>query len=219
MQASDDDSSPSVGTPPDWNSLSSMWPPEDKMEDMSQFTSMDLGIGMGIDTTDFGLFNPSNLKPRPRCPPPSPGAAAAPAPSLPRRPCMPHVDSGYSASSDDPAAELTNRVRKNVGLVLAVQIGSKPQYHPSAFTTPPAPSYPTPNTTASAFTTAPVAPSAPPTPATPVQTATQSRPKTSHTTIERRYCANLNAHIQSLRQVVPALRVVDMAAAIKAGVL
>ncbi|KAJ7715732.1 hypothetical protein B0H16DRAFT_1741697 [Mycena metata] len=29
MQASDDDSSPSIGTPPDWNSLSSMWPPDD----------------------------------------------------------------------------------------------------------------------------------------------------------------------------------------------
>ncbi|KAJ7766857.1 hypothetical protein B0H16DRAFT_1791370 [Mycena metata] len=58
MQASNDNLSPSVGTPPDWNSLSSMWPPEDKMEDMSQFTSIDLGMGMGIDTTDFSLFNP-----------------------------------------------------------------------------------------------------------------------------------------------------------------
>ncbi|KAJ7716615.1 hypothetical protein B0H16DRAFT_1741138 [Mycena metata] len=48
MQSSDNDSSPSVGTPQT----------EDKMENMSQFTSMDLGIGMGIDTTDFGLFNP-----------------------------------------------------------------------------------------------------------------------------------------------------------------
>ncbi|KAJ7713747.1 hypothetical protein B0H16DRAFT_1809463 [Mycena metata] len=71
------------------------------------------------------------------------------------------------------------------------------------------PSYPTTNTAASAFTTAPVAPSAPPTPATPVQTATQSRPKTSHTTIERRYRTNLNA--------APGRRVVDRAAAINAG--
>ncbi|KAJ6455590.1 hypothetical protein C8R47DRAFT_935143, partial [Mycena vitilis] len=44
-----------------------------------------------------------------------------------------------------------------------------------------------------------------------------SRPKTSHTTIERRYRTNLNARIQSLRQAVPALRVVDRAAAFKAG--
>ncbi|KAJ7708569.1 hypothetical protein B0H16DRAFT_1261723, partial [Mycena metata] len=69
----------------------------------------------------------------------------------------------------------------------------------------------TPNTAASAFTTAPVALSAPPT------LATQSRPKTSHTTIERRYRTNLNARIQSLRQAVHALHVVDRTAAIKAG--
>ncbi|KAJ7718340.1 hypothetical protein B0H16DRAFT_1248736, partial [Mycena metata] len=68
-------------------------------------------------------------------------------------------------------------------------------------------------TTASAFTTAPVAPSAPPMPATPIQSSTHSRPKTSHTTIERRYRTNLNARIQSLRQAVPALHVVDRAAA------
>jgi Helix-loop-helix DNA-binding domain len=35
------------------------------------------------------------------------------------------------------------------------------------------------------------------------------RPKTSHTTIERRYRTNLNARIQSLRQAVPALRVLE----------
>ncbi|KAG1745076.1 uncharacterized protein EDB91DRAFT_1122313 [Suillus paluster] len=36
-----------------------------------------------------------------------------------------------------------------------------------------------------------------------------SRPKTSHTTIERRYRTNLNARIQSLKAAVPALRVLD----------
>ncbi|KAG1772069.1 hypothetical protein EDD22DRAFT_965906 [Suillus occidentalis] len=36
-----------------------------------------------------------------------------------------------------------------------------------------------------------------------------SRPKTSHTTIERRYRTNLNARIQSLKASVPALRVLD----------
>jgi hypothetical protein len=35
------------------------------------------------------------------------------------------------------------------------------------------------------------------------------RPKTSHTTIERRYRTNLNTRIQSLRLAVPALRVLD----------
>ncbi|KAJ7766072.1 hypothetical protein B0H16DRAFT_1792957 [Mycena metata] len=114
------------------------------------------------------------------------------------------VDTGYSASSDDPAAELANRVRKNAGLVLAVQIGSDPQYHLPTFTTPPPPLYPTTNITASAFIAPPI----------PVM---QSRPKTSHTTIERRYRTNLNVCIQLLRQAVPALRVVDRAAAIKVG--
>ncbi|KAL0578128.1 hypothetical protein V5O48_003871 [Marasmius crinis-equi] len=36
-----------------------------------------------------------------------------------------------------------------------------------------------------------------------------SRPKTSHTTIERRYRTNLNARITSLRMAIPALRVLE----------
>ncbi|KAF5352211.1 hypothetical protein D9758_009218 [Tetrapyrgos nigripes] len=36
-----------------------------------------------------------------------------------------------------------------------------------------------------------------------------SRPKTSHTTIERRYRTNLNARIMNLRMAVPALRVLE----------
>ncbi|KAF9069433.1 hypothetical protein BDP27DRAFT_1325329 [Rhodocollybia butyracea] len=36
-----------------------------------------------------------------------------------------------------------------------------------------------------------------------------ARPKTSHTTIERRYRTNLNARIMSLRMAVPALRVLE----------
>ncbi|KAF9239272.1 hypothetical protein BU15DRAFT_46870, partial [Melanogaster broomeanus] len=40
-------------------------------------------------------------------------------------------------------------------------------------------------------------------------TAVIGRPKTSHTTIERRYRTNLNARIQSLKAAVPALHVLD----------
>lgn len=36
-----------------------------------------------------------------------------------------------------------------------------------------------------------------------------SRPKTSHTTIERRYRTNLNARILALRRAVPALRILE----------
>ncbi|KAJ7715748.1 hypothetical protein B0H16DRAFT_1804932 [Mycena metata] len=205
MHQTDDNSSPSVGAPPDWNSLSSMWPLEDKR---TTFPVHKHGPRHrnGHRTTDFGLFNPFQFT----------FEALSPLPSS-------ESESGGSTSSfslpNNPAAELANCVRKNAGVILAVQIGSEPQYHPPAFTAPPAPSYPAPNTAASAFTTAPVAPSDPPTPATPVQTATQSRPKTSHTTIARRYRTNVNARIQSLHQAVPALRVVDRAAAIKAGEL
>lgn len=35
------------------------------------------------------------------------------------------------------------------------------------------------------------------------------RPKTSHTTIERRYRTNLNARILALRRAVPALRILE----------
>ncbi|KAK0445251.1 hypothetical protein EV421DRAFT_2034711 [Armillaria borealis] len=47
-----------------------------------------------------------------------------------------------------------------------------------------------------------VAPSSATAPSTIIMS---SRPKTSHTTIERRYRTNLNARIQSLRVAVPAL--------------
>ncbi|KAJ7713725.1 hypothetical protein B0H16DRAFT_1809360 [Mycena metata] len=205
MQASNDDSSPSVGTPPR----------------LELIEHMDLRIGMGIDTTDFGLFNPFQFTFEAPSPLPlSESESSASTGSFSPPPSMraASVNTGYSASSDDSAAELANRVHKNAGVVvLAMQIGSDPQYHPPASTAPPAPSYPTPNTAASAFTTAPVAPSGAPTPATPVQTTKQSRPKTLHTTIEHRYRTNVNARIQSLRQAVPALRVVDRAAAVKAG--
>ncbi|KAG9311690.1 hypothetical protein JVU11DRAFT_7927 [Chiua virens] len=42
-----------------------------------------------------------------------------------------------------------------------------------------------------------------------INTLVTGRPKTSHTTIERRYRTNLNARIQSLKAAVPALRVLD----------
>ncbi|KAJ7766622.1 hypothetical protein B0H16DRAFT_1716977 [Mycena metata] len=154
------------------------------MDKMSQFTSMDLGMGIGIDMTDFSFPVPL----------PSSGSenggstgSFSPPPSM----CAASVNTGYSAPSDNPAAELANCIHKNAGLVLAMQIGSELQYQPhqpSVFTTLALLSYPTTNTPASMFTTAPVAPSAPPMLATP-----------------------------SLRQAIPVLHVVNRAAAIKTG--
>ncbi|KAF8501176.1 hypothetical protein BU17DRAFT_102324 [Hysterangium stoloniferum] len=44
---------------------------------------------------------------------------------------------------------------------------------------------------------------------TPPQLTKSGRPKTSHTTIERRYRTNLNARILALRRAVPALRILE----------
>lgn len=52
-------------------------------------------------------------------------------------------------------------------------------------------------------------PVAPPTTASISSTTVLGRPKTSHTTIERRYRTNLNARITGLKQSVPALRVLE----------
>ncbi|KAJ7713214.1 hypothetical protein B0H16DRAFT_1743543 [Mycena metata] len=128
--------------------------------------------------------------------------------------CAASVDTGYSVSTDDPAAELANRVRKNAGVVLAMQIGSDPQYQPHqplAFTAPPAPRIQRPT------------PPHPHLPPHPSPRAHHLCPRCNHgrrcphMTIEHRYRTNLNVHIQSLYQVIPALRVVNRAAAIKVG--
>ncbi|KAJ7713223.1 hypothetical protein B0H16DRAFT_1811001 [Mycena metata] len=181
MHQTDDDLSPSIGAPPAWNSLSSLWPPEDKMDDIpsSQAWTSAWAWASTPPTFQSLLIHIRG---------PVPVALVRVRERRQHRLVLPSVDTGYSTSSNNPAAELANCVRKNAGIILAVQIASEPQYHLPAFTAPPAPSYPAPNIAASAFATAPVAPSAPPMPATP-----------------------------SLRQAVPALRVVDRAAAIKAG--
>ncbi|KAJ7707955.1 hypothetical protein B0H16DRAFT_1481482 [Mycena metata] len=122
MQHSDDDSSPSIGTPPDWNLLSSMWPPEHKMDDIPSSPAWTSAWAWAWTPPTLASSIPSNspLKPlrerrqhRLLLPPPSMRAAS--------------VDTRYSASTDDPAAELANCVRKNAGVVLAVQIGRGPR--------------------------------------------------------------------------------------------
>lgn len=48
----------------------------------------------------------------------------------------------------------------------------------------------------------------------PPPPARAARPKTDHTTIERRYRTNLNARITALKRAVPALRVLEPALAL-----
>ncbi|KAJ6571887.1 hypothetical protein B0H19DRAFT_1131768 [Mycena capillaripes] len=216
----------SAATPPDWNSLSSMWPPVDdhKMDFAMDFGLMDMSFdpAVGIEPSALNYtyapdpfqftFESPHLSSRS-----SSESGSTSGSFSPRAAYSPPA----SEFDEDPATELASRVRKAAGVVLAVQINQEQQQQqqqqqqqrqvqqqqqqPTPSYTPPPP----------AFTTTPVA--APVLANSPVTAAPPSRPKTSHTTIERRYRTNLNARIQSLRQAVPALRVVDRAAALKAG--
>ncbi|KAJ7070326.1 hypothetical protein B0H15DRAFT_118618 [Mycena belliarum] len=218
-----------AGTPPDWSTLSNMWPPVDDPHSKLDF-SMDMDFGLMDMTFDPAVgIEPNALNYAYAAPDPfqftfesphtssrsssesgstsgsfSPLVAYSPPPLVAHSPPASEAD-------DDPATELASRVRKSAGLVLAVPI--HPDYQQQQQAQPPqeqAPSFPT---GPPAFTTTPVPP-----PAQAAATSSASaRPKTSHTTIERRYRTNLNARIQSLRAAVPALRVVDRAAALKAG--
>ncbi|KAJ7598666.1 hypothetical protein C8J56DRAFT_1020398 [Mycena floridula] len=126
--------------------------------------------------------------------------------------------------SNDPAAALAHRVRESAGVMLAVPMNGQGQNHASLLTAqldiphpsisgPISPVASTPpqshSSSSSAASTPP--PSTPPPAnfAQPQNNAGIPRPKTSHTTIERRYRTNLNARIQSLRMAVPALRVLE----------
>ncbi|KAJ6590454.1 hypothetical protein DFH09DRAFT_205623, partial [Mycena vulgaris] len=216
----------SAGTPPDWSTLSSMWPPVDdpKMDFNLDFGLMDMSFDPAVGIEPNALTYPYSA--------PDPFQFTFESPHMSSRSSS---ESGSTSGSfsplvaysppssefdDDPATELASRVRKSAGVVLAVQINQDQQHqqqqqqpqqlqqhqHQAPAYSPPPP----------AFTTTPVPP--PVLASAPASAAPQPRPKTSHTTIERRYRTNLNARIQSLRQAVPALRVVDRAAAAKAGV-
>ncbi|KAF8875240.1 hypothetical protein BD779DRAFT_1476160 [Infundibulicybe gibba] len=137
-----------------------------------------------------------------------------------------------------PVEELAQRVRQSAGMLLAVPMGAQMQqtqqmdlawFEASNPASPsslcqyfPSSCFASPSSSSSAASTPPPAtppPSAapnafpmPPTSNDPMAAAAHiapSRPKTSHTTIERRYRTNLNARIQSLRMAVPALRVLE----------
>ncbi|KAK0433360.1 hypothetical protein EV421DRAFT_1741665 [Armillaria borealis] len=95
--------------------------------------------------------------------------------------------SSSEESSLDPAAELAQQVSESARVVTAIP------------TTPiPLPKLPP-------FHTAAVSSSA----MAPSTILMSSIPKTSHTTIKRRYHSDLNARIQSLHMAVPALRVLE----------
>ncbi|KAF7323753.1 BHLH domain-containing protein [Mycena kentingensis (nom. inval.)] len=227
--AQTDTDTDSASTPPDWSTLSTMWPPVDEKMDTSfgfgGLMDMSFDPNVGIEPASLNYQYPGDAFPAFSFGSPHSSSTASSESGSTSGSFSPMV--AYSPPSsdfadEDPATELASRVRKNAGIMLAVQLNeqlkqqqqqhmSQQQLHPiQTQPLPPAPQH-------SMFTTTPV--SAGPIPPTPTATTptTHARPKTSHTTIERRYRTNLNARIQSLRAAVPALRVVDRAAAIKAG--
>ncbi|KII91270.1 hypothetical protein PLICRDRAFT_51441 [Plicaturopsis crispa FD-325 SS-3] len=124
-----------------------------------------------------------------------------------------------------PADELAQRARQAAGVMLAVSAGEHAQQASTNVNTMPKmpiprlarPTVPAKNgresakasTSGSSSGTGSPSPSGSNSPAPEVSFSASGRPKTSHTTIERRYRTNLNARIQSLRQAVPALRVLE----------
>uniref|UniRef100_A0A0W0F121 BHLH domain-containing protein n=1 Tax=Moniliophthora roreri TaxID=221103 RepID=A0A0W0F121_MONRR len=92
---------------------------------------------------------------------------------------------------------------------MSMQAPSPSAYPSSSSATSSAPSTPPPTTPPPSAQLAVNAPASISTQAQQPSMGVISRPKTSHTTIERRYRTNLNARITSLRMAVPALRVLE----------
>ncbi len=140
---------------------------------------------------------------------------------------------------NDPASELAQRVRQMAGVTLAIPVSAQVQQLAAAGgqaklpiprlkqspTPAPAPKRSAKPSSPSEIAGSPLsssstsyASSSEQSPSSPSESGQQppptqsviGRPKTSHTTIERRYRTNLNARITGLKQSVPALRVLEV---------
>lgn len=159
-------------------------------------------------------------------------AIASSVPSLPSTTvASPNLSSATHASANDTVADLAQSVRQAAGVTLAVPVQG--QAEQLAFSRMDivacvdpiisngrgldAPKLPIPRLQRSSPATSAgskrKSSSAEPNlildPSLGSTVAVIGRPKTSHTTIERRYRTNLNARIQSLKDAVPALRVLE----------
>lgn len=161
----------------------------------------------------------------------SSSSGASFSPILEQRPTPVSSVAGDTSSNEDAAAELVQRVLKAAGVTFAVPVDSKLETNRTSVPQPPdsmahvcsesqaklpIPRLPRPAHTVN-IASQPSSVYASPDPntgfASPVPSTSTptvlARPKTSHTTIERRYRTNLNARITSLKQSVPALRVLE----------
>ncbi|GBE89091.1 hypothetical protein BKA93DRAFT_735272 [Sparassis latifolia] len=123
----------------------------------------------------------------------------------------------------DPAQELAQRVREMAGVMLAVPVSAQVQQLAAAGgqSKLPIPRLVRQNSSLAASKRGSPKPDSFTLPSgkvespgadltlAPPATSVIGRPKTSHTTIERRYRTNLNARITGLKQAVPALRVLE----------
>ena len=147
----------------------------------------------------------------------------------PNIPSATHVPANGTAN--DPVADLAQSVRQAAGVTLAVPVQGQAEHlafsrtNIVALMNPilsnghelDAPKLPIPRlqrpspptSTGSKLKSPGVEPNMSVDPSLGGTVAVIGRPKTSHTTIERRYRTNLNARIQSLKDAVPALRVLE----------
>lgn len=145
----------------------------------------------------------------------------------------------YSLNEPDAASELAQRVRQTAGVTLAVPVSAQVQQLAAASMQPKLPiprlARPSPSPMKRSYSMSSTPPlsdasagSSPiptpydsseslppsvgqsPNPDASVVIGVSGRPKTSHTTIERRYRTNLNARITGLKHAVPALRVLEL---------
>lgn len=129
----------------------------------------------------------------------------------PNLPSAVHVPT--NAIVNDPVADLAQSVRQAAGVTLAVPVQGQAEHlaysHASKLPIPRLQRPSPPMSTGSKPKSPGVEPNPPVDPSLGGTVAVIGRPKTSHTTIERRYRTNLNARIQSLKDAVPALRVLE----------
>ncbi|KAF8491897.1 hypothetical protein F5888DRAFT_1734218 [Russula emetica] len=147
---------------------------------------------------------------------PSVPSTTAASPNLPSATHVP-----VNGIVNDPVADLAQSVRQAAGVTLAVPVQGQAEHlafsHALKLPIPRLQRPSPPTSTGSKLKSPGVEPNPSVDPSLGGTVAVIGRPKTSHTTIERRYRTNLNARIQSLKDAVPALRVLETKEKAKKG--
>ncbi|KAI6099484.1 hypothetical protein EDD16DRAFT_501811 [Pisolithus croceorrhizus] len=213
-----------TAAPPDWSQLTSWWPvsphagvnskPQDASAvfDLPFPTDMDFtyppSIAMGVDPSMLYLDNK--------------GLRFSALAAVPIRPQDLLAESSLS-SAEDSSSSTSSPGSPAIGIGVSPVVSHAPAHNPGAVSympqttfhslqmnpQTPLPTVPSSHPSSYHGSSITSSPSHPSESASPPASTNLGRPKTSHTTIERRYRTNLNARIQSLKAAVPALRVLD----------